>query len=565
MNTSRDEGDYTRVIPEFIDNNPFDITPKQMLWIGCCFVIALASFVLSLPLVGLVALASMVFAYQTHEGIVYERIAEIPKNRKALRTDAPFFDPVADEEVLQIDESAKEAPGKRASRRRDYSTPFTTKPIGLTVPYFGSTPRGILYDPHKGTDRFLIEVRGWSLGNLDLVSRAMREDDLANVIKEVLSELDGGISFKYLCGSRPRNIYPYAYERQLKTRKEIIDVIVAQAERPDAESTDEVGALDAPDGVTKTQLSIEAMEAELLEELLATEKSVTLDPVQVIEFEVPRPPSWARSLRKRGYLTESEIEKSPLVQVMKAAYEGINALEVTDAHVLDMPSMFTRIRRNMDIGGIDEFLRDIHFASLQHEGKDVPWHQLLKDQRLWPRRIPRVGRDYVLTDQTLHRILRLYRFRIRRVLPGFLESLQMLQGKEWWYMFSYVGRTASASRETSWLTRQIVVREGMRRVFRSGERYESKEEQEHRLLPRQQQDDLYDSRGPSIKANRYIVISVPLPDLSDDIDEAEQLEIGLEIMRLAENQARSKARRLRIISRTVKNRRQLERLSDALV
>jgi hypothetical protein len=548
------QDDYTQVIPEFIDKNPFDITLKQVVWLVCCVVIVVVSAILGLWIPAIAAAIAATFAWQTYEGVVFERLIELPRNRKSRkmeRSGVPFFEPPDNDEVVQIDEGAKDARGKRASRERDYSTPFTSRPIGLTVPYFGSVPRGVLYDPATGADEFKIEFRGWDLTNLDLDTRSDREEAFANVLKEVLSQLDGGIEFKLVCGSRPRDIYPYAHERMLKTRQSIIETVESLEDAP----------------VDPEQQSISEKEAELLEELLATERAQTVDPVQVISFKVPRPASWARALRKRGYLTESDIENSPLALVMKAAYEGLRALEVTEVRVLDMPSMLTRIRRNLDIGGIDEFLREMHFASLMNEGEGVPWHELFKNLRLWPHRLPRVGKNYVLTDQTLHRIVRLYRFRIRRVLPGFMRPLQMLSDSDrrWWFAFAYVGKSTSASRESQWLERQIVTREGLRRVFRSGDRHESLEEQEHRMLPQQQQDDLYLSRGSAVKSNRYMVISVPLPPLSDDMDEAEQLEEGLRMMRLAESQLHATLRRMRIIPRVVTWQRQLERLSQTLV
>jgi len=123
---------------------------------------------------------------------------------------------------------------------------------------------------------------------------------------------------------------------------------------------------------------------------------------------------------------------------------------------------------------------------------------------------------------------------------------------DWHFRYAFVGRTVSATSESSWLTRRIVMGEGVRRVFRSGDRYETLEEQTDRELPRNRQDELYVSRGPAVRYNYFVVISVPVPPLSDSVDKSEQRELALHALKTAENEFRKRARRMRIVSFTVR-------------
>lgn len=491
----------TRDLDERMEQRLHVVEPGQWRWAGCIIAIvgALVYVGQVWPALAVAALGYAGF-HRFSDGPGYKIAGDTIVSRwRRIRRRGQMLKPTRVSRGKN-----NQAPPQPKKRGRP---PIPLKVLALPLPKEGYD-FGTIHNIPAGTDTARVSGRGWRGVALDFQDRYNAENMLVDCVRQAVQQYDGsvGVSMAYM--SRPLNIERSRDWEIQNLQNAVIDV--------------------SEESYANPQGAVQLFAANN-RQLEVIKQAYGRDVISTIGLTVPRPTSWPKDETK---LTPKRIEVSPIVRMTKILEEGMARNGVDQAEILDFIDLKAYIRMAWDIAGIAKWYSHVanmaaaeRLASLEPVENDAPpkLGEETINEEPWPVFELQAGPNYLATDGTFHRVLRVVKQR-RKVLPGDFAELFFADvgpADQTGLTIGLSGQTVAADAELRWLNKGIVLREGIRRA-QNGKKdlYESmaKRERRERLVKRQ--DRIYLGGSQALAYNTYLVVSATSLELLDTAEDA---------------------------------------------
>ncbi|GEM_PF-2606850 len=329
------------------------------------------------------------------------------------------------------------------------------------APFFGT-----VYNRKKKTDTVYVAIRGRQGIFSDPQERNAFEADATEVVKTTISQVASNIVFTYLNGSRPYDTTRVASY----TRKHYLHDDVIQGLTPTGEYLmDQVA------------------------ELIARSTNTDAQPVSFFALTVPRPASWDKHNMEETGANPELIPGSDLERLADSIVPGLEAIGYYGVELLNARQLHELIFKTWNITYVKKMF-------------DNPEEAYSYKKLEWPERGMRAFDNYLETEDSVHAVLMLTRFRSNMIEPGGLYPLVASSIR--WITVAACSATISPTLEAFVLDRTSRWREAFQNAGHpSGGSYETVKDIEKRQEPIEAYNALYYSRSKAIRFGDPIVIS----------------------------------------------------------
>jgi hypothetical protein len=342
-------------------------------------------------------------------------------------------------------------------------------------------------------DAIVLSAKGSEIGAMSLEGQLTASQKIADIGRYVAARVKTrSVGVSYLFRRRPADVFQaYANTQNYLDP----DVAVPEALLPDI-NLNRLSPDQRRDLILHTNL----------DQVRGQMQAQGSEPMRAMVFTLQRDLTVANAIKKNESLPSDEVPRLTAQDIAVAALSGLEDAGVTDPHVLDLQELNGFVRGSWDVADIDDY------QALKQEGNE----KVLRRSRLHlPQRRIRVYNDYIVTDNTMHAVLRITKVP-PLTRPDYFPQLFRIPWP--WISVALVGEAASSGLEYQVTQRAVAIGEILDERFRASKAPTTAKKE---ALRRKREEDLADNPY----AQSYVIlVAVSCPIEQDPDKDPEVLE-----------------------------------------
>jgi hypothetical protein len=329
-----------------------------------------------------------------------------------------------------------------------------------------------------------------------MMDRHLAELRLGSVLKTVIAQIDGDVTFGFQQSRRPHDALDWW-------------------DRTDEHFLKEHDPEDP----------VDVRQRELLGNVFARIQDGSPRYTQCFTIAVPRPKEWRNIAKDPGaFEVEKKLQYSPLKRALDALIEGLQTNGYSDVRLQTGEELRLHDFRQWNVTYLEQE-KDRLLRTLR--GEDDPGGYRLDDRPRgsngkpisWPLFIKvDPERNLVQTEKGHHRILMVDRHNRSKVLPGGLDKLFLDHRLHEWVCVSTSVTTVSKSLEYLLLEQRRNIKQAIIRYRFKGGRIEDEKSRDEAMEDAEKVDSLYRSGSRPIRRQTAIIISASSPERVDEVE-----------------------------------------------
>lgn len=267
--------------------------------------------------------------------------------------------------------------GKSLKQLASYPIPFTTGTIGDHLGFMGL----------ERCDAIVVTGEGSAIGSKSLQSWKAANDKIADIVRYIAASVpSNSVGVSYVFRRRPANIPQFdASAEKYMAHDVAVPKALVLSHLPEE-------SLTAKERRDRTLYAL--MVGELPEQI----RQMGSEPTRAMVITLDRDKQVADAIKKQQGIPKDELSRLMMLDMAEAVRSGLDDVGVYDPKILNLDELNSYVRGSWDIADLHDY----------HELEQTGDAEALRRVRnLVPQRRIRPYHNYIVTDNTIHTVLRL--------------------------------------------------------------------------------------------------------------------------------------------------------------